>query len=84
MSKQSVIEMFGTVTESLPNVMFRVKLDVNEEILLCYASGNIKRNFIKILPGDRVKVEISPYDITKGRISQRLNASSNQGEKNKQ
>lgn len=64
--------MEGVVTESLPNVMFRVKLEVNDVVILCHTCGNMKKNFIKILPGDRVKVEMSPYDMTKGRITQRM------------
>ncbi|MEM8637363.1 MAG: translation initiation factor IF-1 [Spirulinaceae cyanobacterium] len=71
MSKQDLIEMEGTVTESLPNAMFRVDLD-NGFNVLAHISGKIRRNYIKILPGDRVKVECSPYDLTKGRITYRL------------
>lgn len=59
------------MTESLPNAMFRVKLD-NEFNVLAHISGKIRRNYIKILPGDRVKVELTPYDLTKGRITYRL------------
>ena len=71
MSKQDLIEMEGTVTESLPNAMFRVDLD-NGHNVLAHISGKIRRNYIKILPGDRVKVELTPYDLTKGRITYRL------------
>jgi adenylate kinase len=71
LSKQDVIEMEGTVTESLPNAMFRVDLD-NGFNVLAHISGKIRRNYIKILPGDRVKVELTPYDLTKGRITYRL------------
>ncbi|MFN5855892.1 MAG: translation initiation factor IF-1 [Pseudanabaenaceae cyanobacterium] len=71
MSKQDAIEMEGTVTESLPNAMFRVDLD-NGFNVLAHISGKIRRNYIKILPGDRVKVELTPYDLTKGRITYRL------------
>lgn len=71
MSKQDLIEMEGTVTESLPNAMFRVGLD-NGHNVLAHISGKIRRNYIKILPGDRVKVELTPYDLTKGRITYRL------------
>jgi translation initiation factor IF-1 len=63
--------MEGTVTESLPNEMFRVDLD-NGFNVLAHISGKIRRNYIKILPGDRVKVELTPYDLTKGRITYRL------------
>nr|YP_004940612.1 translation initiation factor 1 [Neottia nidus-avis]AEJ88712.1 translation initiation factor 1 [Neottia nidus-avis] len=61
----------GLITESLPNGMFRVRLD-NEDIILGYISGRIRRSFIRILLGDRVKVEMSHYDLTKGRIIYRL------------
>nr|UDZ59589.1 translation initiation factor 1 [Sagittaria montevidensis] len=61
----------GLITESLSNGMFRVRLD-NEDLILGYISGRIRRNFIRILPGDRVKIEVSPYDLTKGRIIYRL------------
>jgi len=63
--------MEGTVTASLPNDMFRVDLD-NGFNVLAHISGKIRRNYIKILPGDRVKVELTPYDLTKGRITYRL------------
>ena len=68
MSKQDLIEMEGTVTESLPNAMFRVDLD-NGFNVLAHISGKIRRNYIKILPGDRVKVELTPYDLSVGRIT---------------
>ncbi|BAP17365.1 translation initiation factor IF-1 [cyanobacterium endosymbiont of Epithemia turgida isolate EtSB Lake Yunoko] len=71
LSKQDLIEMEGTVIESLPNAMFRVDLD-NGFNVLAHISGKIRRNYIKILPGDRVKVELTPYDLTKGRITYRL------------
>ncbi len=74
MSKQDLIEMEGTVTESLPNAMFRVELD-NEVNVLAHISGKIRRNYIKILPGDRVKVELTPYDLSRGRITYRLKGS---------
>ena len=70
MSKQ-VIEQEGVITEALPSAMFRVKLDTNQEIL-CHISGKIRLNYIKIIPGDRVLVEMTPYDLTKGRITRRL------------
>lgn len=69
--KQQAIEQEGVVTEALANAMFRVDLD-NGLNILCHISGKIRQNFIKILPGDRVKVEMSPYDLTKGRISYRF------------
>lgn len=71
LAKQDLIEMEGTVTESLPNAMFRVDLD-NGFNVLAHISGKIRRNYIKILPGDRVKVELTPYDLSKGRITYRM------------
>jgi translation initiation factor IF-1 len=70
MSKEDVIEVEGTITEALPNAMFRVKLDSGQEII-AYVSGKMRMHFIRILPGDRVLVEMSPYDLTKGRITYR-------------
>ncbi|KAG6739380.1 hypothetical protein POTOM_056975 [Populus tomentosa] len=61
----------GSVTESLPNGMFRVRLD-NEDLIIGYISGKIRKNFVRILPGDRVKVEVSRYDSSRGRIVYRL------------
>jgi translation initiation factor IF-1 len=72
MAKEKPIEVTGVVTESLPNVMFRVELDNNGVVILCQASGKMRQNFIKILVGDRVRVEMSPYDLTRGRIVSRL------------
>ncbi len=70
MSKD-VIEMEGTILESMPNAMFRVKLENDHEIL-SHISGKIRKNFIRILPGDKVKVEMTPYDLSRGRITFRL------------
>ncbi|HHN63882.1 MAG TPA: translation initiation factor IF-1 [Nitrospirae bacterium] len=70
MPKEENIEMQGTILEALPNAMFKVKLDSGQEIL-AYVSGKMRMHFIKILPGDRVLVEMSPYDLTKGRITYR-------------
>lgn len=70
MSKD-VIEFEGTILESMPNAMFRVKLENDHEIL-AHISGKIRKNFIRILPGDKVKVEMTPYDLTRGRITFRL------------
>lgn len=67
MSKSEQIEMQGKVVESLPNAMFRVELD-NKHVLLAHISGKMRMNYIRILPGDKVTVEISPYDLTRGRI----------------
>lgn len=66
-----VIEMEGTVKESLPNAMFRVQLE-NELEILAHISGKIRKHFIRILPGDKVRVELSPYDLTRGRITYRV------------
>ena len=71
MSKADVIEVEGTILESLPNAMFKVKLQNNHEIL-AHISGKIRMNFIKILPGDRVTVELTPYDLNRGRITYRF------------
>ncbi|MGB9661576.1 MAG: translation initiation factor IF-1 [Moorellaceae bacterium] len=67
MAKEDVIEVEGTVIEALPNAMFRVEL-ANGHKVLAHVSGKIRMNFIRILPGDRVLVELSPYDLTRGRI----------------
>ena len=71
MSKQDVIEVEGTVSEPLPNAMFWVEL-ANGHKVLAHVSGKIRMNFIRILPGDRVTVELSPYDLTRGRITYRF------------
>ena len=70
MSKQDVIEVEGTILEALPNAMFQVQL-VNGHTILAHISGKIRMNFIKILPGDKVTVELTPYDLTRGRITYR-------------
>ena len=70
MSKEDVIEIEGTVIESLPNAMFQVEL-ANGHQILAHISGKLRMNFIRILPGDKVTVEMSPYDLTKGRITWR-------------
>lgn len=70
MSKEDVIELQGTVVEPLPNGMFRVELE-NGHKVLAHVSGKIRMNFIRILPGDRVTLELSPYDLTRGRITYR-------------
>ena len=72
MAKQKPIVLEGEVVEGLPNVMFRVRLDVTDAIILCQSCGNMRRNYIKVILGDRVRVEMSPYDMTRGRISARL------------
>lgn len=68
MPKQSSIEQEGTIIETLPNAMFKVELE-NGHVIIAHISGKMRMNYIKILPGDRVKVEMSPYDLSKGRIS---------------
>lgn len=70
MAKRDVIEVEGTVVEPLPNGMFRVELE-NGHLILAHASGKIRMHFIRILPGDRVTLELSPYDLTRGRITYR-------------
>ena len=69
--EKEAIEVEGTVTESLPNASFRVEL-ANGHQVLAYVSGRIRLNFIRVLPGDRVLVELSPYDLTRGRITYRF------------
>ncbi|MEI6221776.1 MAG: translation initiation factor IF-1 [bacterium] len=70
-TKEEAIKVEGEIIEALPNAMFRVKLD-NGHVVLAHVSGKIRKNFIRILPGDRVTVELSPYDLTRGRITFRL------------
>ena len=70
MSKDDVIEMQGTVLEALPNAMFQVELERGHKIV-AHISGKLRMNFIRILPGDKVTVELSPYDLTRGRITWR-------------
>jgi translation initiation factor IF-1 len=70
MAKTDAIEVEGIVVEKLPNAMFKVELE-NKHIVLAHISGKLRMNFIKILPGDKVKIELSPYDLTKGRITWR-------------
>lgn len=71
MSKEDIIEMSGTIEEVLPGAMFRVKLENNNSLILGHISGRMRQNKIKILLGDRVMVEMSPYDLSRGRISYR-------------
>ena len=70
MAKEDVIEVEGTVVETLPNTNFKVELENGHQIL-AHISGKLRMNYIKILPGDKVKVELSPYDLTRGRITYR-------------
>jgi translation initiation factor IF-1 len=70
MPKEENIEVEGKIIEALPNAMFKVELE-NGQVVLAYVSGKMRMHFIKILPGDKVTVELSPYDLTKGRITYR-------------
>ena len=71
MAKQDVIEVEAIITEALPNAMFKAKLIDNDMVVLAHVSGKIRMNYIRILPGDKVTVEMSPYDLTRGRITWR-------------
>ncbi|HXF43002.1 MAG TPA: translation initiation factor IF-1 [Pyrinomonadaceae bacterium] len=71
MSKEDAIEVVATVLETLPNAMFKVAVEENNHEVLAHISGKMRKNFIKILPGDKVLVEISPYDLKRGRITYR-------------
>ncbi|HXC61324.1 MAG TPA: translation initiation factor IF-1 [Nitrospiria bacterium] len=71
MAKEDVVEVQGTIVETLPNAMFRVELE-NGHRVLAHISGKMRMHFIKILPGDKVTVELSPYDLTRGRITYRF------------
>ncbi|MGI9534691.1 MAG: translation initiation factor IF-1 [Thermodesulfobacteriota bacterium] len=71
MPKEERLEFEGTILEALPNAMFRVEIEGGHKIL-AYVSGKMRTRFIRILPGDKVKLELSPYDLTKGRITYRL------------
>jgi len=70
LAKEDVLELEGTVVETLPNAMFKVELENGHQIL-AHISGKLRMNFIKILPGDKVTIEMSPYDLTRGRITWR-------------
>jgi len=67
-AKSEPIEIEATVTQALPNAQFKIKLDNSDKEILAHVSGKMRKHFIRILPGDRVRVELSPYDLTKGRI----------------
>ena len=71
MSKEDVIEVEGTVVEALPNAMFQVELE-NGHVVLAHVSGKMRMNFIRILPGDKVNMELTPYDLSRGRITYRF------------
>lgn len=66
--KEGNLLLEGEVVENLPNTLFKVKIDSSEKMVLCYLSGKMRKNYIKILPGDRVRLEITPYDLNRGRI----------------
>lgn len=72
MAKQKNLEVTGIVTAELGNAMFKVELDMNSSEVLCTISGKIRMHYIRIMVGDKVKLEVSPYDLTKGRIVRRL------------
>ena len=72
MSKEDLLELTGSVEEVLPNSTFRVKVDNMNQIVLCYMGGRLKQHKIKVILGDKVKIEMSPYDLTKGRITYRM------------
>ncbi len=78
MAKKETIEVEGIVKEALPNAMFRVEL-ANGHLVLAHASGKMRMHFIRVLPGDRVLVELSPYDLSRGRITYRFRATEGQG-----
>jgi len=70
--KSNVLLLEGSVIENLPNTLFRVKLENSDRVILCYLSGKMRKNYIKILPGDKVRLELTPYDLNRGRIVYRL------------
>lgn len=70
--KDNVLVLEGEVIENLPNTLFRVKVPNSEKIILCYLSGKMRKNYIKILPGDKVRFELTPYDLERGRIIYRM------------
>lgn len=70
--KENVMVIEGEVIENLPNTLFKVKLFQSEKVILCYLSGKMRKNYIKILPGDKVRMEITPYDLGRGRIIYRI------------
>lgn len=81
MAKQNGFTVNGTVTQALPNTMFRVALENGVEIL-CVLSGKMRKNYIRVIEGDEVEVEMSPYDLSKGRIKTRINNNNNNSTKN--
>ncbi|MDO5480959.1 MAG: translation initiation factor IF-1 [Candidatus Saccharibacteria bacterium] len=71
-SQKEVIKLTGSIIESLPNTQFRVEIEENGHIIIAHMSGRMRRNYIRLVPGDRVEVEFTPYDLTKGRITYRF------------
>ena len=71
-SQKEVIKLTGKIVESLPNTQFRVEIEENGHIIIAHMSGRMRRNYIRLVPGDRVEVEFTPYDLTKGRITYRF------------
>lgn len=72
MAKDNVMVVEGEVIENLPNTLFKVKIDGSDRVMLCYLSGKMRKHYIKILPGDRVRIELTPYDLDRGRIVYRI------------
>ena len=72
MSKDNVMVVEGEVIENLPNTLFKVKVADSDKVLMCYLSGKMRKHYIKILPGDKVRVELTPYDLERGRIVYRI------------
>jgi translation initiation factor IF-1 len=70
--EDNVITVEGEVLENLPNTLFHVKLFNSDKVMLCYLSGKMRKNYIKILPGDKVRIELTPYDLNRGRIVYRI------------
>jgi translation initiation factor IF-1 len=70
--KDDVLVVEGEVLENLPNTLFKVKLKDSDKVILCYLSGKMRKNYIKILPGDKVRIEVTPYDLDRGRITYRI------------
>ena len=70
--KDNVVIVEGEVVENLPNTLFKVKLNQGDKVILCYLSGKMRKNYIKILPGDKVRLELTPYDLNRGRIVYRM------------
>lgn len=72
MKDENIMVVEGEILENLPNTLFRVKLNQGDKIITCYLSGKMRKNYIKILPGDKVRIEITPYDVNRGRIVFRI------------